>query len=243
MRETPAVPGAARPLVAITTYPADEGGRVSLPREYVDALRRARAAVVLVPPGDDGAEVLDRCDGVVLSGGGDVAPCAYGAGDHEHVYGTDHERDRSELGLARRVLDRGVPLLAICRGLQVLNVALGGTLHRHLPDVVGDAVAHRAPPREPVPHPVTVEDGALVAQLMGATQVTPMSWHHQAIDEPGRGVRPVAWAPDGVVEAIEVEGHPWLAAVQWHPELTAATDTTQQALFDGFVAAARGGRG
>jgi putative glutamine amidotransferase len=237
--ETPAMHRRARPVVAVTTYPADEGGRVSLPREYLDAVRRAGGVPVLVPPGDDDpAALLARCDGVLLSGGGDVAPSLWGGTDHDEVYGTDHDRDRAELALARAAVLHGVPLFAICRGMQVLNVALGGTLHVHLPDVVGEAVAHRAPPREPVPHPIEVDASSLVASAMAATAVAPMSWHHQAVDEPGEGLRVVARAPDGVVEAVELAGHPWLAAVQWHPELTAATDRTQQALFDAFVAAA-----
>jgi putative glutamine amidotransferase len=228
-----------RPLIGITTYPIDEGGRVGLPAEYVDAVRRAGGIAVLLPPGeDDAAAVLDRVDGLLLSGGGDIDPALYSAVRHETVYGTDPDRDRSDLALARRAVAETVPTFAICRGLQVVNVALGGTLHQHLPDVVGEAVAHRAPPREPVPHPIRVDAGSLVARLMGATAIEPMSWHHQAVDRPGVGLRAVAQAADGTVEAIELDGQPWLLAVQWHPELTAATDRTQQRLFDEFVAVA-----
>lgn len=230
----------ARPVVAVTTYPADEGGRVDLPGEYVDALRRAGALPVLVPPGDtDPSEVLGHVDALLLSGGGDLDPGTYGGAHHPSVYLTDGERDRSELALVRGAVERRLPIFAICRGLQVLNVALGGTLHVHLPDVVGDEVAHRAPPREPIAHPVAAEAGSLVARLAGATELDPMSWHHQAVDRLAPGLRVVARAPDHVVEAVEHDEHPFLLAVQWHPELTAATDAAQQRLFDGFVEAAR----
>ena len=136
-------------------------------------------------------------------------------------------------------------MFAICRGSQVLNVALGGSLHLHLPDVVDGSVVHRDEEAArqnqpaPVPHPVEVDADSLVATAMGATAVTPMSWHHQAIDRLGDGLRIVARAPDGTIEATQHESHPWLASVQWHPELTADADPTQQRLFDAFVEAAR----
>jgi putative glutamine amidotransferase len=228
------------PLVAVTTYPAGTRRRVHLPVEYVESVRRAGGRAVLVAPGEpDPGGLLDAVQAVVLTGGGDLEPSTWGAraGDAT-VYETDIERDRTELALARAAVERGVPLLAICRGQQVLNVALGGTLHMDVPTVFGDAVAHRVPPRDPVAHPVAVEQGCRLAEIMGAAAVEPMSWHHQAVDVPGAGLRAVAWAPDGVIEALEHESHPWLVAVQWHPELTSAHDPTQAALFDALVAAA-----
>src|SRR5439155_21429241 len=129
-----------------------------------------------------------------------------------------------------------VPPLAICRGVQVVNVALGGTLHAHVPDVVGEVIAHRLPPREPVPHAISVDPSSELARIMDSTDVVPMSWHHQAVDRPGEGLRAVAWAPDGTIEALECDGLPSLVAVQWHPELTADTDPSQAALFDALVA-------
>ncbi|MFP5320395.1 MAG: gamma-glutamyl-gamma-aminobutyrate hydrolase family protein [Acidimicrobiia bacterium] len=248
----------ARPLIGITTYPPDRDGRVELPQEYVHAVRRARAEPVLVPPGtaDDPVDVgvvLGRLDGLVLAGGGDIEPDRYGGAGHETVYALRPERDRDELALVPAVLDRRLPTLAICRGLQVLNVALGGTLVAHLPDVVpgpdAGGVAHRLEPEEirgratPTPHEIEVEAGSALARAMGAERVTPMSWHHQAVDRLGEGLRVVARAPDGVVEAIEVDGHPEVVAVQWHPELTAAVDPTQQALFDDLARRAGEGAG
>lgn len=229
----------ACPLVAVTTYPTDASGDVHLPVEYVDAVRRAGGRAMLVPPGDDDPEaLLDDADAVVLAGGGDLDPAIYGGSRHPTVYQTDSERDASEMELAQLVLTRGVPTFAICRGLQVVNVALGGTLHVHLPEVYGDAVAHRLPPREPVPHAVKVDSDALAARSMLATEIEPSSWHHQSVDRLGAGLRVVARAPDGVIEAVEHDTHPFLLAVQWHPELTAAADATQQRLFDALVVAA-----
>jgi putative glutamine amidotransferase len=229
------------PLIAITTYQADDAsmGRVNLPREYVDAVRRAGGRAVLVPPGEsDSSGLLDAVDGLVLTGGGDIDPALWNGPSHETVYMTDAPRDSLEIELARLAVERSVPMMCICRGVQVLNVALGGTLHVHVPDVVGEGVAHRSPPREPVAHLVSVEPSSELARVLGATEIKPMSWHHQAIDQLGGGLRAVAWAPDGIVEAVEHVSHPSLIAVQWHPELTSATDPTQAALFDAFVSAA-----
>ncbi|MDZ7674741.1 MAG: gamma-glutamyl-gamma-aminobutyrate hydrolase family protein [Acidimicrobiales bacterium] len=237
-----------RPLIGITTYPPNDRDRFDLPAEYVASVRRAGADVILVPPGGgDPAALLDRLDGLVLSGGGDVDPALFGGGPHETVYSLHPDRDRDELVMARRVLETELATLAICRGSQVLNVALGGTLHVHLPDVVGETVVHRDEPAirqgmpGPLPHDVTVEPDSLVAKIMEAEHVAPMSWHHQAVDRLGEGLRAVAWAPDGTIEATQHEAHPWLASVQWHPELTADRDLTQQRLFDALVRAAQEG--
>ena len=235
----------ARPLVGITTYPPNPGDRYELPRPYVDAVRRAGAEAVLVPPGVTDPEALvQRLDGLVLAGGGDLDPELYGGAPHETVYAVDPARDEGELALTRVVLERETPTLAICRGSQVVNVALGGSLHVHLPEVVDGTVVHRKEPEElrgmpgPTPHEIEVDAGSFLATVMEATAVTPMSWHHQAVDRVGAGLRVVARAPDGTIEALEHESHPWLAIVQWHPELTAAGDPTQQRLFDALVAAA-----
>ena len=115
---------------------------------------------------------------------------------------------------------------------------MGGTLHTHLPDVFGEQVEHRLPPRKPTPHDVEVEPDSRLAAILGQTLLTPMSWHHQGIQRLAPGLRIVSRTPDGVVEAVEMPAHRWLVAVQWHPELTATTDPTQQCLFDALVAAA-----
>ena len=129
------------PLIGLTTYGLDESGRYTLPSEYVSAVRRAGGIPVLIPPGENNvAEVIDRMDAVILAGGGDIDPSAYGGQPHEMVYMVDRTRDQLEIHLARRLVQRDKPTLAICRGAQILNVALGGTLHTHLPDVFGDQV-------------------------------------------------------------------------------------------------------
>jgi len=176
---------------------------------------------VLVTPGEvEVAELLDRLDGLILSGGGDLDPQSFGGTGHEKNYSLSPERDESELALVRGALDAGLPLLAICRGMQVLNVALGGDLHPHLPEVVGDAVTHRISETEAATHPVHVESSSGLAEVLGATALDAVpSWHHQGVARLGSGLQPVAWAPDGVVEALALSEAPQVCGVQWHPEL------------------------
>jgi putative glutamine amidotransferase len=230
------------PIIGITTYPRDDRGRYSLPAEYAVAVERAGGVPVLIPPmPKHAARFLDLVDGVILAGGGDIAPERYRGSAHELNYGVDAQRDELELALAREILQRQQPTLAICRGMQVLNVALGGTLIEHLPAVVGEAIAHRKPPRDPVPHAVAVNSASRLARIMGATEVQPMSWHHQAIRAVAPGFEVVATAPDGTIEAVELPDAPWLIAVQWHPELTAHEDRTQHRLFEALIAATNKG--
>jgi putative glutamine amidotransferase len=234
-----------RPLIGITTYGRGADGRFRLPAEYVDAVRRAGGMPVLVPPGGDLDQLLDELDGWVLSGGGDLDPRRYDGHSHPTIERVDAERDATELELARRLVADDLPALCICRGAQVLNVALGGSLIEHLPDEVGEAVVHRAPggtgayPR----HPVEAAAGSRLAAIMGAEQVEPASWHHQAVRRLASGLTVVARAPDGTIEAFEKPGRESLIAVQWHPEVTAGEDPTQQRLFDALVAAAARRRG
>ncbi len=224
------------PLIGITTYGRDETNRFSLPGAYVDAVRRAGGIALLLPPGEPDVErVLGALDGIVLAGGGDIDPTLYGGTLHETVYNLDHERDQAEIAVARLAVDTRKPILGICRGTQVLNVMLGGTLFEHLPDVVGDTINHRLPPREPTEHAIRIEAGSRLAALLSAVDIVAASWHHQAICKLGSGLEVVARAPDGTIEAVEMADHPWLMAVQWHPELTAASDPLQQRLFDTFI--------
>ncbi len=224
------------PVVGVTTYGRDEEGSFVLPGNYLDALRRAGGVPVLVAPGESRwQDIFPRVDGWVLVGGGDLAPSHYGGREHESVYMVDDERDTSELELVRHIVDSQVPTLAICRGMQLVNVVLGGTLHEHLPDIVGEAVLHRAPPREPISHMVTVDPSSALAAIVGASEFEVASWHHQAIRALAAPLRVVARAPDDVIEAIEMPEHNWLIGVQWHPEITAATHPPQQRLFDALV--------
>ena len=231
---------ARQPAIGLTTYGREEGS-FSLPGDYTDAIRRAGGVPVLLPPvGDEGIGViLSRgVDGLVLTGGGDVDPAHYGGAHHGTVYMVDDERDAFELDLARRAVEAKVPTLCICRGVQILNVALGGTLIEHLPEAVGDRIAHRVPPRRPNWHEVYMEPESALAGVIGATALWAGSWHHQAVGRLAPGLRAVARAADGTIEAVEMAGEPWLLAVQWHPELTAGSDPRQQALFDAVVQAA-----
>ncbi len=228
------------PLVALSIYQPNEIGRVNLPTEYHEAVRRAGARPLLIPPGDpDIAGLLDLVDALVLPGGGDIEPALFDGQDHATVYGTSTLRDEFEWELTTQALAKGIPTLAICRGAQMLNVVLGGTIHPHLPDAIGETVVHRDDPPGAVLHGVEVASDSLIAKSMGATEVETASWHHQGLNELGAGLRPVAWAPDGLVEAVELDTHPFLQAVQWHPEITAATDPTQQALFDALIDSVR----
>jgi putative glutamine amidotransferase len=234
---------AGPPLIGITTYGRGADGRFQLPAAYVDAVRRAGGVPVLLPPGEAQLEtLLARLDGLILSGGGDIDPRLYDGMPHAEIERVDAERDAMELSLARQVVARDLPALCICRGAQVLNVALGGNLVEHLPDEVGVEVTHRPASRGPdVPyprHPVSAEPGSLLARVMGSTEVVPASWHHQAPRRVAPGLAVVARAPDGTVEALEGSDRSWLVAVQWHPEETAGEDPSQQRLFDELVAAA-----
>ncbi len=231
----------SRPLIGITTYHRETSGRdrFTLPTAYVDALRAAGGLAVLLAPGDAEPEaLLARLDGLVLSGGGDLHPSSYGSDSHARTYSVSPERDAFELALLRGALERRAPTLAICRGMQILNVALGGDLHAHLPDVVGDAVTHRASQTEAACHPVRLERGSALAGSIGTSTLAAVpSWHHQSLRRLGAGLRPVAWAPDDVIEAVELAGEPQLVAVQWHPEL--AGDAAEgRGLFAALVSAA-----
>lgn len=223
-----------RPLVAIPgrRSPEAAGHRtpvVSAGRLYADAVQRAGGLPFLVPPTDDEslvADSIDRCDAMLLLGGGDVNPARYGQTERARVYGVDDLLDGFEITAVRRALARDVPILAICRGHQVLNVALGGTLVQHL-DTTAD---HRD-----VMHTVHLVPGSKVATAMGTTEPDVHSFHHQAIDRLGEGLVVTATARDGTIESVEHTGARWTVGVQWHPEDTAATDRSNQALFDELV--------
>jgi len=226
-----------KPIIGLTTYPPGPGYGHHTPDAYIRGVVRAGGVPVQLP--HIGPEMvddwLDAIDGVVLIGGGDINPSHYNGGNHPEIYNLDPQRDSTELALTHAVIERRVPTLAICRGLQLVNTALGGSLHLHLPDAVGNSVIHRAVPREPVPHSITIAPDSFLASLLGVTETETASWHHQAINRLAPSLVPVAWAPDGVVEAVELPGRPELIAVQWHPELTAERDKQQQALFDALI--------
>ena len=226
----------SKPIVGLTTYPASATHGWHTPALYVDAVLRAGGVPMMLSGQcpDCAERWLDVVDGVVLIGGGDINPAEFGSAGHETIYNLSAERDAMELALMRALLTHPKPVLAICRGMQILNTVLGGTLHVHLPDVVGESVLHRAPPRDPIQHSIQVAADSELAKVIGQ-QVHTASWHHQAIDQLGQGLKAVAWAPDGVIEAVELEGRQDLLAVQWHPEITAAEDNGQQHMFDWLI--------
>jgi putative glutamine amidotransferase len=228
----------ARPLVGITTYvtPASFGVwelRCALvPYDYVRAVEQAGGRALLVPPSDEGVEeTLAALDGIVFSGGSDLDPALYGQEAHPETNGIVPERDSAELALLRAALERDMPVLAICRGSQVLNVALGGDLVQHLPDVVGSD-RHKDSPGSFSDHDVSVEAGTRLASLLGG-QSAVKSHHHQGFAGLGEGVVASARDGDGTVEALELPGRRFALGVLWHPE--AGEDAR---LFEALVAEA-----
>jgi putative glutamine amidotransferase len=237
------------PLIAVPTYHLGPGrvgnwqGAYALPEPYVAALAAAGARTALLPPAQpaEPEEVLAPFDGLVLAGGGDIEPARYWAGDHPAQYGADPDRDELELALAPAAVRLGLPTLGICRGVQLLNVAFGGTLVQHLPDVDG-LLEHRNEAKGAL-HGIRAEPGSRLAEALGQLEAEGLSHHHQGLDRLGEGFRAVAWAPDGLVEGIERD-QGWTVGVLWHPESTAAADPVQHRLLTTFVeVASRRGQG
>ncbi|CAN5181690.1 gamma-glutamyl-gamma-aminobutyrate hydrolase family protein [soil metagenome] len=228
-----------RPVIGITTYAQEASWgawrlpAALIPLDYVDAVERAGGRPVLIPPSEDGVdETLEALDGVVFSGGADVDPSIYGAEPHAKTDAPHARRDAGELALLQAALDRDMPVLAVCRGFQLLNVLRGGDLVQHLPDAVGND-DHKQTPGTFVEHPVEVKVGTRLASMIGArSEVT--SHHHQGLGKVGAGLVETAWAGDGTLEGVEDPSLRFLVGVQWHPE--AGED---EALFANLVAEAR----
>jgi putative glutamine amidotransferase len=227
-----------RPLIGISTYRelAQWGTwhvpAVLLPASYADAVAAAGGEPVLLPTGAISADVVARLDGLVIAGGADVDPARYGQAAGPHTAVVRPERDESELVALQAALDRDLPLLAICRGMQLLNVALGGDLVQHLPDVENTGT-HDPGPGTYQRRDVRTQPGTELHGLLGAT--APVACHHhQAVHRIAPELTPSAWAEDGVVEAIEAVGRRFCLGVQWHPE-----EGTDHRLFAAHVAAAR----
>ena len=224
------------PAVAVTAPRrlVDGKERVTLNTTYVRALEGAGLVPLAVPTmlaADRAGAALAAVRGLVLTGGEDVAPARYGAAPHPRLGDVDPVRDAAELALIAAARARGLPILAICRGIQILNVALGGTLYQDLDSERPGPVPHND---ETGRHPVHVEAGSLLERTLGTRSASVNSRHHQAIRDLAPGLKAVAWADDGVIEGAEPSGatEPWIVAVQWHPE-----DLTERALFDGFARA------
>ena len=238
-----------KPLIGITAqkrevttpYGSEPANTVVL--TYSDAVAEAGGIPVLLPilHPDEVSALVERLDGVVFTGGGDVDPARYGLREHPTVYGVDPARDAFELALASQIAELKLPVLAICRGLQVLNVALGGTLVVDIPSQVEGGFDHfRAGDEAKQAHQaVVIEESCGLAALFGTSELKVNSLHHQAVAEPAPGLRPVAWSEDGVVEAIEPEDDEWsMRGVQWHPEHLIDSESAARALFEELVRAA-----
>jgi putative glutamine amidotransferase len=230
---------AERPLIGITTYVEEASWShwvapaALIPFSYVRAVERAGGRALLVPPGDDGVEeTLAALDGLLLSGGNDVDPAAYGAEPHTATGGVRPERDRAELALLEGALARDMPVLAVCRGSQLLNVARGGDLVQHLPEVVGDE-KHRETPGVFSAHGVRVDPDSRLGGLVGE-RAPVQSHHHQGFGRVGADLREAAWADDGTLEAVEDPSKRFALGVLWHPE-----EGEDAALFDALVHEAR----
>lgn len=228
-----------RPLIGITSYVEKARWGVwdtavaLVPYRYVSMVQAVGGRAVVVPPDatpDD--PLLDRLDGLLLAGGADISPARYGAEPDPQTVGTREDRDNGELAVLGTALERPeLPVLGVCRGMQLLVVATGGSLVQHLPDVVGHD-GHRGGEGVYATHPVRLADGSLLADVLGP-QTAVKSYHHQGVAALGPATRATGWAPDDTVEAVEVAGHRFAAGVLWHPEV--AEDLR---LFEAFVRAA-----
>jgi len=232
------------PIIGITTYgPFGAMQGFGLPRTYVDAIARAGGVPILLPSTEAvQPEVFDLLDGLVLAGGGDLEPALYSTERHEAVYGVSPERDRFEFELARRALETPeLAVLGICRGMQLLNVLLGGDLDQHLPDHE-DGVQHRLAEGKPAHHDVRLDGGTVFEEIYGALEFKVSSRHHQGVRHLGEKLEAVASAPDALVEALVFTDHPFAIAVQWHPESQHDDGSSQHLLFEALVARARRSR-
>jgi putative glutamine amidotransferase len=238
-----------KPLIGITPSPTTDVlphgtfERYVIASTYVDAVTLAGGIPVVVPPQADIASLLDAIDGLLLSGGADVDPARYGDHSvHPTTYGVSDLRDRFELALVNHALEHDLPLLAICRGIQVLNVALGGTLIQDIADQHSPQIQHRqhdaAIDKDEIGHSVTLAADSHLAAFYGAEEVGVNSFHHQAIREAARELVPIGFAEDGVIEAVTLPTHSFVLGVQWHPEIMVHRHPIQLQPFRALVDAA-----
>jgi putative glutamine amidotransferase len=234
----------ARPLIGITCGTRSVGERPAEYRQnqaYVRAVDAAGGAPLLIPPVGNvqsARTLFDHLDGLILPGGTDVQPSAYGAEPHEKLGTVDPALDETEIALAHWALETDKPLLGICRGQQTLNVAAGGTLCQDIPSELPDALAHRVEPRTALAHSISATPGSRLAQIFGTTSFKVNSLHHQAVDRVASGFEVTALAPDGIIEGLEHPGRRFALSVQFHPEELASFHEPSRRLFAAFVKAA-----
>jgi putative glutamine amidotransferase len=233
-----------RPTIGVTTTeePGHRGPKASVNSAYLAAVERAGATPILLTPahGEEAlSDLLALCDGLLLTGGEDVDPARYGESPHPALDTISAARDEMELRVLREAMERGMPVLAICRGIQILNVAFGGSLVQDLPSQRPDGLRHvQEAPITARWHDARVQPGSRLAELVGAENLPVNSYHHQALNRLGEGLRPVAWAEDGVVEGVETGDERWVVGVQWHPERgdpDAPEEDPDRRLLRGFV--------
>jgi putative glutamine amidotransferase len=231
-----------KPIIGIGSDVAKRKGerdRAFAYTTYIESLRRAGAAAVLIPPQPENATaLLETLDGLLLAGGDDCDPAVYGEARHESVEPMDPRRQDNDVTLAKLARERGIPTLGICLGVQVMNVAAGGTLIQDIASSMETDIDHASEPSDRHRHDVRLESGTHLAGILGAEHLNVNSSHHQAIKSLGHGLRVTAHAPDGIIEGIEDPSHPFYVGVQWHPEDMPA-EASAETLFGAFVEAAR----
>ena len=240
-----------KPLIGITPSPSNDTMghgtfyRYCLSRTYVDSVRSAGGMPVILPTdATDLDELLPRLDGLLLSGGGDLDPALFGDPDvHETTYGIDAERDAFELRAFGEAVDRDLATLCICRGIQAMAVAMGGTLHQDISTTFPHSIEHRQSKlgkmRDDVGHEVSLVEGNPLSDRVRAERFAVNSFHHQAVKDPGKSLVVIATADDGIIEGLWHPGMRFGIGVQWHPEMLANSRAQHAAIFDGFVEAAR----
>lgn len=238
-----------KPVIGITPTPAEHTAphgtfhRFTLADTYTTAVEAAGGIPLIIPPQDGNIDaILDVLDGLIISGGGDIDPARYGDSTvHETTDGLDEGRDNLELALAERAIERDMPMLCICRGIQILNVALGGTLYQDVADQFSDELQHRQQenniPKHDPGHSVSVEPDSLMAQTYGQPTVEVNSFHHQSLKDVAPDLKVSAVAPDGTIEGVEHSGKSWVLGVQWHPEMMYAAHEEHLRPFSALVKA------
>jgi putative glutamine amidotransferase len=243
-----------KPIIACTMYRKDDPPqgsmlpKMALTSAYLQAIIQARGIPIMLPLGLAEADlmtVLAHADGILLPGGGDMHPRYYDEPMSDQIKSLDEDRDRIEWLVTKYAVEQEVPLLAICRGIQVLNVALGGSLWADIPSQMPGGMNHdfdKGHPPDYLAHDVVVEPGTLLAEVLGATETAVNSLHHQGIKDLAPELCSSAVSPDGLIEGVEIPGHPFAVGVQWHPEWMVNESAAMVNLFDRFVKAASNGR-
>lgn len=229
-----------KPLIGITTYNSVnkfDRDIAAVQHTYIRAVAQGGGIPVLIPAILDEKnrmELYSRLQGVLFSGGGDISLKYFKGEDHPKISGVDEDRDVTELTLLKQSVEDGKPFLAICRGIQVMNVALGGTLYTHIPDQVKTGLQHDQDEFTTLAHPVNLHEDSRMAEIFGETLLRVNSLHHQGLKDVASTLRAVGYAPDGVIEAVELPSHPYAIGVQWHPEWL-TDQPVMRRLFKSFV--------